>query len=96
MTASKRQQLPDSVRAQERQWITQFVLTHVVEDDQTKATPMHVVYDEYCDWLARRDLGPTKLSLDGFGRLFPKNFERKVVGFDGKTYKAVMGVKVER
>jgi hypothetical protein len=85
-----------SVLIQESSWVTQFVLNHVVSDAAVRAVRMQDIYDSYCDYLARKEMGPSKLTVDSFGRMFPKVFERKNVSFDGRTYKSVVGVRVKR
>lgn len=87
--------LPVRVLAQERAWITQFALTHVFPEPGAKV-PISEVFDKYCDFLARKDLGPTKLNIDGFGRLFPKSFRRGPGTIHGKTSKCVFDVRVLR
>lgn len=43
------------------------------------ATPIREVYEEYRYWLRARGHDDTALSLDGFGRMFPKAYGRKTV-----------------
>ena len=92
---SERIRLHPDVQARERKWVSEFVLNHVVETPGSKLS-VEEVFDSYCDWLARNDRGPSMLSIDGFGRLFPKHFERKTAAYGEGTRKVVFGVRVIR
>lgn len=91
----KRKRVPESTLSHERLWVSEFTLNSIVEQSGGKLA-IHDIFDSYCDWLARRELGPSKLSVDGFGRLFPKHFKRATAMLDGGTRKCVFDVKVLR
>lgn len=87
--------LPLKVLDQERAWITQFALNHVISNAGSKV-PIADIYNEYCDFLARKNLGPSKLTVDGFGRMFPKGFKRGAGSVNGKCSKCVFDIQVVR
>lgn len=73
----------------EKHLVTQFVLTRIQPDPLVKWLKMKDIFDVYS-----REY-QTHLTIDGFGRLFPKNvFPRKSMSKDGKSFKVVVGVKV--
>lgn len=55
--------------------ITQFLFDRTTPDSQAKL-PMFDMFEAYQDWRQVNKMRPTKLTIDGFGRLFPKVFER--------------------
>ena len=73
----KRRNLSVKTRSHEKAAITQFVFEMCLPCDGSKTLYIGDVFQAYQDWRKRRDLAPTALSTDGFGRLFPKNFKRK-------------------
>lgn len=72
-------QLSRQVRAQEKAWITQFVLTHVVPAPGTNI-PVRELFVHYKTYLSERSL-TSQLHLDGFGKLLPTSLKREVVYF---------------
>ena len=75
----------------ERTFITQFVLTHIFRDPTALPLPMAEIFEAYKKWRP----GRTCLNIDGFGRMFPKHYRRKVVGVDQGTCRAVLGVRLK-
>lgn len=91
----KRRQLPPNVLAQERDWIRQFVAMKVIPTEGARVTTAQL-FDAYKAWLKKHGIGPTVLTVDGFGRLFPKQFERRTIAHPKKagTCKGIIGIKV--
>jgi len=50
------------------------------------------LFESYMKYRAKHHLDPTLLSVDGFGRLLPKNFKRKYICVRGHRGHAVIGV----
>jgi hypothetical protein len=75
----------------ERTFITQFILTHVFPDPTARPLPMADIFAAYKRWRP----GRTCLTVDGFGRMFPNHYRRKVVGVDQGTCRAVLGVRLK-
>ncbi len=80
--------------AQEKRTIFQFCVDHVVWQEAAIIT-MVEVFSAYKAWRKGYGWVETKLSIDGFGRLFPKNFARKSVWRDGKLLHAVVNVRIK-
>ena len=75
----------------ESNWINQFVLSHVSSSDGD--LQMWEIFDKYKQYL-KKSGNETELSIDGFGRLFPKCFERRMILKNGKQLNGVVGVRV--
>lgn len=91
----ERHRIPETTLENERLWVAEFTLNYVVECPGTKLA-IQDIFDQYCDWLVRRGLGPSELSVDGFGRLFPKHFKRATGMFENGTRKCVFNIRVIR
>ncbi len=88
----KVKQLPYQIRNEERHMIMTFFLTHVRTCAGGSLSVMDI-YNTYNKW--REDMGFNKsaLSVHGFGRLVPKNFDRKHLKRSGnKTVRSLMHV----
>jgi hypothetical protein len=56
---------------------------------------MQQIFDEYQGWLKQRGHGGSKLSIDGFGRLFPKTYPRRTMFFEGEVRRCLEGWEIE-
>lgn len=72
----KRKILSRSVLSAESAAITQFIFDRTMPDPQAKL-PLKFFYQSYRVWRVSKKMSPTKLNIDGFGRLFPHVYERK-------------------
>ena len=79
--------------AYERGWILQFVLSRL-EPDPCERVAIIDVFTAYKAWLVRYKNTKSVLTIDGFGRLFPKGFLRKPVCFNYETRNAIIGMKL--
>lgn len=71
-----RKSIPPKDLAAESAAITQF-LFDVAEPKEGTKLPLQVVFQRYHLWRSKNRLTPTRLSIDGFGRLFPHVYPRK-------------------
>ena len=71
----KRKRITTERLATERKWISQFVIASLRAEPGQK-TPICDIFDAYQAWLKKSGLGKTELSIDGFGRMFPKHYSR--------------------
>lgn len=78
----------------EAHWITQFVLNHIVEVKTVKGIPIGYLFERYQEFIKRRYNSGTQLSVDGFGRMFPKHYQRRSICKDGKAMKGVAGISL--
>jgi hypothetical protein len=62
--------------AAENAAITQFLFDETEPMKKAKI-PLYIFFERYQDWRKRNKFVPTKLTIDGFGRLFPHAFPRK-------------------
>ncbi len=88
----KQRLAPENARTEHAR-ITIFTMSELVYSPER--TPMAVIFGAYKAWLKVRKFPATKLNLDGFGRMFPPGYTRKVVSFGGKLQRAVIGVEVK-
>ena len=93
MKKVKKKQKPRDRKAvrQEGAMIQNFVMSHIVAG---AGAPLQEIHTAYQKWLKKLKLGESKLSVDSFGRLFPKNFERISVYREGKQFRGVAGIEV--
>jgi phage/plasmid-associated DNA primase len=94
MKQAARPRLKESDWRQEEPRILTFCLDRLQTMPGAR-TPMREVYSGYQEWLRARG-HRTKLSIDGFGRLFPRCYERKVIAAGkGKTMRALIDVRLK-
>lgn len=55
---------------------------------------IHDAYDTYKLWCLEMGHDETELSVDGFGRLFPGCYKRKLLNRDGRISRAVIGAEI--
>lgn len=70
-----RKNLSVKLLAKESAAITQFVFDTFEPACKTKM-PIQMAYDAYEQWRKLNRMPVTKLTVDGFGRLFPKAYRR--------------------
>ena len=90
---SKKRCIPRDVRAKERGWILQFTLLKL-EADASERVAIMDVFAAYKKWVQAKKGTASVLSIDGFGRLFPKGFMRKPVCFNYETRNAIIGMRL--
>lgn len=73
---SKRKNIAPKVLAAENSAITQFIFDVGVPRKGAKI-PLQIVFGAYQAWRRKNKMSPTKLNIDGFGRLFPHAYPRK-------------------
>jgi hypothetical protein len=78
----------------EKEQLTQFVLSRLVPHVDKKGTPVSDIFKAYKRWRKNKFMPRTRLSVDGFGQVFPKTYKRRVAWVKGKATRVVMGVKV--
>lgn len=76
----------------EKQDILQFALSNLVPSEGKIF--VQDIFHAYQDWRIDQHLGDSELSVDGFGRLFPKNFQRRTLYVDGEIRKGIHGVSL--
>ncbi len=88
--------LPLGVLAAEKRDITQFVVSKTRPTKEFN-TPIRELFSAYRSWRFHTRRGNSLLSVDGFGRLFPKNFKRASVYHAPlkNTIKCVIGLEVK-
>tara|TARA_R110000868_G_scaffold245228_1_gene501705 strand:+ start:218 stop:502 length:285 start_codon:yes stop_codon:yes gene_type:complete len=73
--------------------VTTFVIMAMDSAPEHRAL-MADIFEAYKSWLKRHELPATKLNLDGFGRLFPKDiWPRKAIRLNGTLGKGIVGAK---
>lgn len=90
---SERVRVSSNTIASERTLVSAFTMNFLREAPGTKIA-IHDVFDAYCAWLKTMGMPESKLSIDGFGRLFPKHFDRGTALIDGGARKCVFDVRV--
>lgn len=90
------ERVPVKVLEAEKAAITQFILSRTIPTEAAR-TPMGVFFKDYRSWRAITRRGNSRLSIDGFGRLFPKTYKRgSVYWAPGKrTHKCVLGLALK-
>lgn len=73
---SKRKSIPPKVLNAENDAITRFIFERTYKLDDAKL-PLCIFWMHYMGWRLGKKLPSTELTIDGFGRLFPKSFKRK-------------------
>lgn len=73
---AKRKNIAPKLLAAENSAITQFLFDATLPLKEAKM-PLAVVFDGYRVWRKRNKMPATKLTIDGFGRLFPHVYPRK-------------------
>ena len=93
----KRVQLKPEVRIQERRWIMQFALNHIEKDPESKGVPTEEAFAEYQKYVRKQRLGKSVISIDGFGRMLPRNLKTKMYfSQNAKTNrKHIVGVRID-
>ena len=71
-----RKNIPPKILDAENDAITQFLFDATVTQDGNKL-PLQYVFTAYELWRKGHSLTPTRLNIDGFGRLFPHVYPRK-------------------
>lgn len=96
MKKKQRKILHPSVLAAEKAAITQFMFD-VSEPEKGAKIPLSHVYKHYHVWRRSLKLSKSALTLDGFGRLFPKSYERRGTYWAGAKHslKCVFGLKLK-
>ncbi len=79
-------------RRLERKAVGIFFLMNVVSSHEN--TPVRELYEAYVEWVERSSSIRSQVSIDGFGRLIPKNYKRKAWRVDGTTARVVVGVSL--
>jgi hypothetical protein len=69
--------------------VRSFVVTSIEKSDGP--TPVSSVFSAYKRWNPS-----TKLSIDGFGRLFPKTFSRKIAKINGRVQRVLVGAGLRK
>lgn len=77
----------------EKTLVSAFTMNFLRAAPGTK-TAISDVFQCYRTWLGEMGLGDSKLSVDGFGRVFPKHFKRGTAMMDGGTRKCIFDVRV--
>lgn len=92
----KLERLPQKILEAEKAAITQFVVSRTLPDESVR-TPMGELFKDYRSWRAKTRRGNSRLTVDGFGRLFPKTYKRATSYWaPGKgTFKCVMGLVIK-
>lgn len=85
-----RRKIPPLELALEKHCMFQFVMTHVVREEG-KRIHMKEIFASYKKWLIAQGCKPSQLTLDGFGRMFPKGFERKHFMRNNRLGKGIEG-----
>jgi hypothetical protein len=71
-----RKTIPPKTLAAENAAITQFLFDVALPAPGVKL-PLQEVFEAYENWRQDHELPPSKLNIDGFGRLFPKAYPRR-------------------
>jgi hypothetical protein len=79
----------------EKAHVLTFCLNALEHAPGNKITIQHL-YDEYQEWLHSRGLRGPKVSIDGFGRLIPKQYDRRAIYVgDKRTLKGLVDVRLK-
>lgn len=62
--------------AVEKRDVTQFIFEQTVPAGGRVKTPISDVFKSYQSWRKAHELSKSKLTVDGFGRLFPHTYAR--------------------
>lgn len=73
--------------------IFSFVCDHVQPDDDCFIFVIDA-YEAYCEWRERELKERSTISVDSFGKMFPKTFARKNIGRGGRISRGILGVKL--
>ncbi len=75
--------------------IQAFALSEIEPKEGSKVS-MVEVFTRYEDWAASRGFVPLEMTIDSFGRLFPKTFPRRIIVHAGKTARGIIGHALRR
>ena len=89
-----RERVPLATLKQEKMDILQFALDSVKPEANNRGF-MHEIMERYNLWRIAHGKKPSDLSIDGFGRLFPKHFCRATLCRNGEVYKGVRGIAIK-
>lgn len=64
------------VACSEKRDVTQFIFEQTVPAGGRVKTPISDVFKSYQSWRKAHELSKSKLTVDGFGRLFPHTYAR--------------------
>lgn len=82
------------ILAREKRDIQLFILDDFIPSKESRIL-ISDVYLAYKSWRKRMKLPGTILALDGFGRMFPKHFERKLIRRGDVVANAVIGMAMK-
>lgn len=89
-----RERVPLAALKQEKTDIIQFALDKIALEANTRVF-MHELFEAYDTWRAKRKKDASALSIDGFGRLFPKHFHRATLCRNGEVFKGIRGIVIK-
>lgn len=67
----------------------------LVKPKENHRISMKQLFDAYNTWLKHRGYDDSVLSVDGFGRLFPKSFPRQTLVIGGEVRRGIKGWEIE-
>lgn len=81
--------------SQEKDLIYQFLLNHLIKDRYSRGVATADLFEGYKRYLNRNEYPKTELSIDSFGKLFPKSFKRRTIYFnESLTAKGIARVRL--
>jgi phage/plasmid-associated DNA primase len=82
------------MKVDETRRIMEFCLSELRTTGDGAKVPIEEVYDAYKAWVAEQGQ-KTKVSIDSFGKRFPKHYKREFRSIMGVTHRVVMGVSLK-
>jgi hypothetical protein len=90
----QRKRLKESDWRREEPRILAFCLD-IIKPEPNHRLSMEGIFEEYRKWLKTRRQEDTVLSIDGFGRLFPRVYPRRTIVVAGEVKRGLVGYKLE-
>jgi hypothetical protein len=92
MKQKSRRRLPPALLSRERTQIATFFLDTYTQGGEYISTQS--LFDEYKGWLARCNREDSQLTVDGFGRMLPGGYRRRIIIIDGcPACRGMVGIK---